>query len=77
MALYKTFEELYMVHKTSRNFTKLLERFVSMSRSLMKSAEPKKVVNKSYETFCIVPNLKCVGAKMVNLHSSVINFFTV
>ena len=75
MALYKTIEGLYMMYETSKDFTELSERFASVLRNLLKSAEPKKVVNKSHETFCIVPNLKWVGAKVMNLYSSVVNLF--
>ena len=64
-----------MMYETSKNFTELSERFVSTLRNLVKSTEPKKVVNKGHITFFLVPNLKWVGSKVLNLHSSVINFF--
>ena len=75
MVLYKTVEGLHTMHETINDFTELSERFVSILRNLVKSAEPKKVVNKGHEIFFLVPNLKWVGSKVVNLHSSVINRF--
>ena len=45
MALYKTIGVLYMMYGTSKDFTELSERFVSILRNLVKPAEPKKVVN--------------------------------
>ncbi len=62
-----------MMYETSKDFTELSERFVSILRNLVKPTEPKKVVNKDHETFYVVPNLKWIGVKVVNLHSSVIN----
>jgi len=75
MTLYKTIEGVYMMYGTIKDFTELSERLDSILRNLVKPAEPKKVVNKGHETFFVVPNLKWVGAKVVNLHSSVINLF--
>ena len=75
VSLHKTIEDWYTMYKTSERFMELSERLVSTPWNVWKCGEPKKILNGSHKAFCIVPNLKWIGARMVNLHRSAENLF--